>query len=1130
MKKRPIRLIAGCLSALTIANTVSPLVITSYAQTETTGQDTENDTIYVASFYFSRIVETGKNSVLEEVSIPIDISVNSNDTLTPPSIPDVEGYEFIGWDNEIPDHLTGNAEFHAQYQKVKEQPEKEKEKKTVQEVSNIKDNSVTTADDAHTSTLNNESPGLDKSRTLTEGVYMTEADYKEYVRSLNKTDITELDESYEESNKKVETVWLNEAMDLKESPVNLNDQLEMSLIVDKSSSEELIKGGSFLPFRNFIVPYLVYHSGEADTIENTNSMWLKIFKEETEWSGSGTWADKYYSTYELDGKRISTKGVKTTYNQDYDKYLAKNIRLENSNLFDRMITDTPNVLKKYLMDYDTHPEVSKAVIAHINNEQAKLTEGEYVPILYDENVDAGMKAYFLNLLIHNYKVLNPVMQKNIGYFEWELAVAYRQDDAKIKIDKTTTKEAYDIVARSEISARPIYRVYDIDKMFSIHTAGEKSFQTFNECITSETSMSIASKLHQEFFNYVVSTDTGIGKWLSFYNSTVYNKYDKDRNGSPIIWDNINTDTSTQWINLNTLDEVFGGDGSFYKDSNVAEITNAAQTDVYLASMPDMEISLIRNNTKASVAYGKWLERAKAFNTLKINYIIPAGASNSTANPETFTAFDSFTFAKAAKMGYTFEGWYNDPEFKDQITGFNSAWNMRRLEDNSVRKEIPIYGKFTPNTYSLTIDAAGGTCDSTLMALKCDETATIPTPTRTDYDFMGWEVIGGGSKINGNTFTQGYENTTLRAKWKAKFYHVHFNANGGSGSMNAQQIYFGKSTALSGNAFTRNNMVFTGWNTKPDGSGTTYSNGQVVGDLIKEPGTVTLYAQWNSVITIYDYTTDMNGNNAVRQSVRTINGKPGTGVTISPNSYGGYARPNNVYYTYGSVTTVEFYHVQNYNGGYVTPEGHPAYAVVAEKAFGGASTLIPYDLNNSSNRIAIWTEIGGQDDMVWQQKWWNDSPAHFGRGFTVYPVWADASVTADVISKPSNMLAFGNFGQLHYGAGQREVWTVHFYRDNTPVAGIHFVPEVIMNYYSDGSYLGSNSKWVGAGNLGADGRYYRINYGASKAGYHLVGWRCNGRMYQVNQGTGPMEFSSTTVQNASYRFDAVWQKNAWVSAR
>ena len=88
----------------------------------------------------------------------------------------------------------------------------------------------------------------------------------------------------------------------------------------------------------------------------------------------------------------------------------------------------------------------------------------------------------------------------------------------------------------------------------------------------------------------------------------------------------------------------------------------------------------------------------------------------------------------------------------------------------------------------------------------------------------------------------------------------------------------------------------------------------------------------------------------------------------------------------------------------------------------------------------------------------------------------------------------------------------------------------MNYYSDGRYLGSNSKWVGAGNLGADGKYYRINWGTSKAGYHLVGWRCNGRMYQVNQGTGPMEFSSTAVQNASYRFDAVWQRDAWVSAR
>lgn len=77
------------------------------------------------------------------------------------------------------------------------------------------------------------------------------------------------------------------------------------------------------------------------------------------------------------------------------------------------------------------------------------------------------------------------------------------------------------------------------------------------------------------------------------------------------------------------------------------------------------------------------------------------------------------------------------------------------------------------------------------------------------------------------------------------YTITFNANGGNGSMAQQSVVsidgLPAYVNIKGNSFTHptEGYYFTGWNTKADGSGTSYSDGQLVGvtsDLV-------LYAQW-----------------------------------------------------------------------------------------------------------------------------------------------------------------------------------------------------------------------------------------------------------------------------------------------
>jgi len=81
--------------------------------------------------------------------------------------------------------------------------------------------------------------------------------------------------------------------------------------------------------------------------------------------------------------------------------------------------------------------------------------------------------------------------------------------------------------------------------------------------------------------------------------------------------------------------------------------------------------------------------------------------------------------------------------------------------------------------------------------------------------------------------------------------VTYNSNGGSGSMPTDELdpnldaylYDYNSYTVRSNSFTKSNATFTGWNTKADGSGTSYAAGQTITRL-SDSNAITLYAQWS----------------------------------------------------------------------------------------------------------------------------------------------------------------------------------------------------------------------------------------------------------------------------------------------
>ena len=97
--------------------------------------------------------------------------------------------------------------------------------------------------------------------------------------------------------------------------------------------------------------------------------------------------------------------------------------------------------------------------------------------------------------------------------------------------------------------------------------------------------------------------------------------------------------------------------------------------------------------------------------------------------------------------------------------------------------------------------------------------------------------------HGSTRTtyKGTSDVTTTASITAKdHYTVSYNANGGSGAPSSQTKWYGTTLTLSSTKPTRGGYAFTKWNTKSDGSGTSYSSG---GSYTANAG-ATLYAQWS----------------------------------------------------------------------------------------------------------------------------------------------------------------------------------------------------------------------------------------------------------------------------------------------
>jgi uncharacterized protein (TIGR02145 family)/uncharacterized repeat protein (TIGR02543 family) len=270
---------------------------------------------------------------------------------------------------------------------------------------------------------------------------------------------------------------------------------------------------------------------------------------------------------------------------------------------------------------------------------------------------------------------------------------------------------------------------------------------------------------------------------------------------------------------------------------------------YTTSTGSTQVTTSTAFSASATIYAQWTLYA---------YTITFNANSGTVSPTSgTTGVDKrlTSLPTPTRTGYIFVGWYT------ATTGGTEVTDSREYSANTT-----IYARWV-NIYTVTFNANGGTVSPTSGTTDADKRlASLPTPTRTGYNFNGWyTATTGGTQV---TESREYSaNTTIYAQWTTNTYTITFNANDGtvnptSGTTGAD----GKLTSLP--TPTRTGYTFNGWFTTATG-GTAVTTSTVFS------ANATIYAQW----TTNTYTITFNANSGTVSPASGTTGADGKLVTL-----------------------------------------------------------------------------------------------------------------------------------------------------------------------------------------------------------------------------------------------------------
>jgi uncharacterized protein (TIGR02145 family)/uncharacterized repeat protein (TIGR02543 family) len=218
-----------------------------------------------------------------------------------------------------------------------------------------------------------------------------------------------------------------------------------------------------------------------------------------------------------------------------------------------------------------------------------------------------------------------------------------------------------------------------------------------------------------------------------------------------------------------------------------------------------------------------------------------------------------------KAGYTFIGWNTAADGSGAVYVSGATFPMGSAN-------VTLYAQWTTKPiFIVTYDGNGNTGGTVPADANKYETAAVVTVKdntglliKSGSTFAGWNTKADGSGTaysSGVTFPMGNVNITFYAQWTVKpTFTVTYDGNGNaSGTVPADSNKYETAANVTVKEniglLVKTGLTFAGWNSKADGSGTSYAAGV---SFPMGNANVTLYAQWTTKPT-FTVTYDGNGN-------------------------------------------------------------------------------------------------------------------------------------------------------------------------------------------------------------------------------------------------------------------------------
>ncbi len=348
-----------------------------------------------------------------------------------------------------------------------------------------------------------------------------------------------------------------------------------------------------------------------------------------------------------------------------------------------------------------------------------------------------------------------------------------------------------------------------------------------------------------------------------------------------------------------------------------------------------------------------------------------------------------------RIGYTFVKWTTNKDGTGTAYQPGSQYSYNRDSDGGT---VTLYAVWTPWKYTVRYDknVPANSSSQTVSNMPADQTKTEEVvltlssnkPSRNGYIFNGWQAQINGKAVDyqpGATLSYDPDVKgsviTLKAKWTAWKHTVHYNANGGDQNSvpTDQTKTFDQAMILSDKKPTRHGYNFVRWNTKADGTGTSY---EVKGNYNHDQngGTVTLYAIWTPWVHTVHY--DANGGDQnsvpndqkktygqsmnVATKVPTRNEYKFLGWTTGKDGSGTFYNPGDAYYHDQNGQTVTLYakwiqlYTVKYDGNQPAIKGVTVTGSVANQTQ-GQDESVNLQNNNFKNNSGIFKDWSvGQD--------------------------------------------------------------------------------------------------------------------------------------------------------------------------